>query len=125
MLRNLQGALMRILNDEDPVATLREEAEKLPEKERGLLESIGEDGLRLTGLILQKLRFERICRGNPEISAWFDRDPGAFLEAFREYSKSVPPRYYFPEEETSAFSLFLSQNKISMNQSPPEDVKGA
>ncbi len=115
---------MRILNSEDPLATLREEAGKLPEEERRLLESLGEDGVRLTGLLVQKLRFERICRGNPDISAWFEKDPVAFLEAFREYSKSVPPSNYFPEEETSAFSLFLSQNNIPMNQPPPEDVKG-
>lgn len=64
---------------------------------------IDEDGFVLTSLLIQKLRFERICRGSKRVEQWFDRDPESFTQSFRAYNAEVPPTEYFPRQEADAF----------------------
>ena len=76
---------------------------------RSVLETIDPDGLRLTALLIRKLRFERIVRGDPDLAAWFEDDPPGFTRVFRDYLASQPPDRVFPEEEAERFRRFLGR----------------
>ena len=84
-------------------------------------EGVDPDGLELTRLIVKKLRFEFIVRGDSEAEAWFDRDPAAFTVAFKAYDLEVPPRSWFPREEGEAFRRWCD----SRNLGPGAASKGA
>ncbi len=58
--------------------------EAIEDRER--VERIDVDGFRLTALLVAKLRFERICRGDRSMEAWFHRDPQGFTRAYRAYA---------------------------------------
>ena len=66
-------------------------------------------GLRMTALLVAKLRFERLLRGSPEAEAWFDRAPEAFTAAFHRYHVEVPPAAFFPREEGAAFARWMER----------------
>jgi hypothetical protein len=85
VLKDLQARLARAILDGTP------------------FEGVDADGLQMTRLIVQKLRFERIIRGGTDLEAWFDRDPGAFTDAYKAYAAAVPPREYFPRQEAASF----------------------
>lgn len=113
MLKDLQRAILRALESDDPQAVLREAAAKLSEDDRAALARIDADGLALTRLLVRKLRFERICRGDKQAKAWFDRDPAGFTEAFRAYDREVPHREYFPRQEAESFRAWCGRRGIS------------
>lgn len=119
MLRDLQNALIHILFSEDPMTTLQEEARKLTEEDRHRLQFLTEDGVRFTEMIIQKLRFERICRGNQDMTQRFLENQEEFMNAFQDYTKEIPPSY-FPSEEAPAFDAFLlKKKKDSRNREQP------
>jgi len=60
------------------------------------------DGLLLTGRIVQKLRFERLCT-DPELAGWFETNPQNFIQTFRAYHRAVPPRFVWAKDEVEAF----------------------
>ena len=109
MLRDVQRLLLAALLEDDPVAALRatlagespEAVANLTEQERRWLAALPEDGLRMSGLIVRKLRFERLTGG--DLRDLFDRDPQAFLPLFRQFTSQVPPESYFPDEEARRF----------------------
>jgi uncharacterized protein (UPF0276 family) len=86
-------------------ASLRAETSSAPHA-APTVESAHEDGLRMTALLVAKLRFERTQRGSALASAWFDRDPSGFARAFRAYHASVPARSLFPAPEADEFLRF-------------------
>lgn len=104
-LEALQRATADALRAEDPVAAMRRVAEApgLDDATRTALLAADPDGLRLTALLVAKLRFERVLRGSVEASAWFDAEPEAFSAAFRRYHAEVPPAASFPKAEAVAF----------------------
>lgn len=112
MLIDLQRVLQSALTSDTPLDTLREAARKLPPEARRLLDSIDPEGFVLSSLLVRKLRFERICRGDAVMEQWFDRDPARFTEVFRVYNKEVPPREFFPQPEALAFRDFLRRKGI-------------
>ena len=122
MLKDLQSMLVRALNDADPVGYVRKHAESLPESDRKLLECVDDDGILLSGLVVRKLRFERICRGNQRLEKWFDRDPKRFTEAFRAYNQAVAATEYFPRDEANAFRKWCQKNGFEEPETSP-DVK--
>lgn len=65
------------------------------------------EGIVLTRLLIQKLRFQRLQRGSARLRTWFDDDPAAFAEAFRAYHAAVPSTALFPSEEAAAFEAFV------------------
>jgi hypothetical protein len=77
------------------------------------LEGVDPDGLELTRLIVKKLRFELIVRGDALLDAWFDRDPAAFTAAFKDYDCAVPPRSWFPREEAESFRAWFRANRLN------------
>ncbi|MGK3988670.1 hypothetical protein WME99_36840 [Sorangium sp. So ce136] len=97
--------MARAMTAADPVAALRAAAADpaLPAALRRALRGADEDGVRMSALLVARLRFERLLRGSPEAEAWFDRDPAAFSEAFRRYNAEVPPAAFFPAGEARLF----------------------
>ena len=113
MLKDLQTLLIRALNDKDPVGYIRRELSKLSESDRKLLESADDEGILLSGLIVRKLRFERLCRGDQRLESWFDSEPEQFTAAFRAYNQAVSPTEYFPRDEAIAFRNWCEKNGFS------------
>lgn len=99
----------RAMTAEDPVAALRAAAEDpaLPPALRRALLGADEDGVRMSALLVARLRFERLLRGSPEAEAWFDRDPAEFSAAFRRYHAQVPPTAFFPPGEARLFRRWM------------------
>ncbi len=108
MLAALQQVLVDCCVADDPVATLGRLRQEHPELSPWL-EHVDPDGLLLTSLLVKKLRFERILRGDPNLAARFQKDPQAFTLAFRNYLNAVPPTSVFPAEEARAFREFLAR----------------
>lgn len=107
MLIELQRVLQAALTSDTPLETLRSAARGLPEHVRAVLDRMDPDGFVVSSLLVRKLRFERICRGDVAMEQWFEREPERFTEVFREYNREVPPREFFPQPEARAFREFL------------------
>ncbi|HYV45166.1 MAG TPA: DUF692 family protein [Myxococcaceae bacterium] len=112
-LEQLQRDLSDALRAEDPVASIRalSEASGLLPSLRASLLAADPDGLRLTALLIAKLRFERVIRGSSAAGAWFDRDPAAFSAAFRRYHAAVPPSESFPAAEARSFLAWAAAHQ--------------
>ena len=108
-LARLQEVLIVALGTEDPVAALASARgdRSLTSVERDQLAGVDPDGLRLTALLVKKLRFESILRGDPELRRRFDRDPHGFAGTFEDYLRAEPRRAVFPVEEAARFRAFL------------------
>jgi hypothetical protein len=109
LLAELQEVLVSCCTARDPAAALAAARVAHPGLERWLA-TIDPDGLRLTAMLIQKLRFERIVRGDPELAARFEADPPGFTSVFREYLVAQPPTCVFPEEEADRFRRFLDRS---------------
>jgi hypothetical protein len=112
MLRDLQRILAKALTGDAPLDVLRAEAASLSEEERAWIAAFDPDGVRLTGFLVRKLRFERICRGDTAAERWFERDPESFVRAFKAYNAEIPPVEIFPRAEASAFRAWCRANQI-------------
>jgi hypothetical protein len=95
----------RAMRAPDPMAALRAAARdrRLDPDTRRRLANASEDGVRMSALLVARLRFERLMRGSPEAEQWFDEDPGTFSAAFRAYHEAVPPTAFFPRDEARQF----------------------
>jgi uncharacterized protein (UPF0276 family) len=80
-----------------------------------LLAQYDSDGIELTALLVQKLRFERVMRADAPLAERFDADPDAFVELFDEYLRRQPASFYFPAEEARAFRAFLAGAPSSLS----------
>jgi hypothetical protein len=117
VLIELQRVLQAALASDTPLDTLREATRELPAEARAILDRMDLEGFVVGSLLVRKLRFERICRGDEALERWFDRDPGGFTEIFRVYNREVPPREFFPQPEAAAFRDFLKRKGIPVPQS--------
>lgn len=106
----LEAILAQAMAAPDPVAFLQQAArdETLPIRLRRALQSADTDGVRLTALLIAKLRFERLLRASAEAEWLFERDPAAFAELFQRYQQTVPPTAFFPAAEAALFRRFLT-----------------
>jgi hypothetical protein len=105
-LRRFDRALADALIAADPVAALRAAAadDWPPELREALATAAAqEDGVRLTALLVVKLRFERLVQGSRRAGEWFDRDARDFADAFRRYHAAVPPTATDPRGEADLF----------------------
>ena len=112
MLTDLQGALLRALISDTPNETLRREAESLAPEERAFVDGMDAERFLLSSLLVRKLRFERICRGDKSMEEWFERAPARFTEVFRAYNREVPPTEYFPRQEALAFRGYCRKQNL-------------
>lgn len=109
MLASLQDLLVAALAEPDPLGYLQgavPTAEGLSDAERSWLLAIDGDGLRLTRMLIRKLRLQRIVRGDAEASAFMARDPAAFAQCFARYDQEVPWKHVFPRAEAEAFRRY-------------------
>lgn len=108
MLIDLQRVLAKALRSEDPLAVLRRESAGLSAEDRAALAHASPDGVQIGAFLVQKLRFERLCRADDRIEEWFDRDPARVTALFRDYNRETPPCTFFPREEAREFRAYLS-----------------
>jgi hypothetical protein len=109
-LRRFERLVADALTAPDPVAALRA-AEGLPGDLAAAVEAAGADGLRMTALIVARLRFERLMHGCTPAIDWFERDPAAFAAAFRRYHHGVPPTAHDPRGEDALFRDWLRESR--------------
>jgi len=120
-LADLERVLVRALSDDHPLEALARERESttgLSSEDHALLDRIDRDGFVLTGLLVRKLRFERLMNGDAGAARWFHEDAKGFTEAFRAYNAAVPPRFFFPSDEAHAFRAWCAPRGLPPN---PED----
>jgi hypothetical protein len=91
-LADYESRLAAALRAADPVAAVRAFA---PDADA--------DGVRLTALLVARLRFERLLRGSRAADAWFSADAEGFARAFAAYHRAVAPRAFFPRQEAWQF----------------------
>jgi len=114
MLKDVQRLLLAALFADDPVTALRKslaDASNLGPGEREWLEGISDDGLLMTGLLVKKLRFERLTRGEENLEKLFEREPKAFMRLYQNYTGAVSPTAYFPQEEAELFRRWQSSKQ--------------
>ena len=116
MLKDLQRVLARAFTSDAPLEVLRAEAASLSAEEQAWIAAFDPDAVRLTGFIVRKLRFERICRGDTDAEAWFERDPEAFVRAFKAYNAGLPPTAIFPREEALAFRQWCRDHGVNAGE---------
>lgn len=107
----VETLLSTVLRQDDPVAALARAAAD-PDLPAGLRRALGQvdpDGLRLSALLVARLRFERLLRGSPPAERLFDEDPAAFAALFRRYHRAVPPTAFFPRGEAALFAAFTER----------------
>ena len=106
-----EGLMAAALRAVDPLAAVRAAARdpRLDAQQRALLSGIDENGLRMSALLVARLRFERLLQGSSRAGAWYEDDAPAFVEAFRRYHAEVPPRGWQPADEGRAFEAWLAQ----------------
>lgn len=106
----LEAILADALRAADPVAALRRAARRpgLPAGMRRALLLADEDGVRLTALLVARLRFERLVQGSARAAQWFEDDAAGFTEAFRRYHQAVPLVAFFPREEARQFEAWCA-----------------
>jgi hypothetical protein len=100
----------------DPVAAFRAIAasEEIDDDLRASVETIDPDGVRMTALLVAKLRFERLMNGSLEADAFFDERPAEFAAAFRRYHAEMPMQAFFPSEEGALFATWCAKNGIAL-----------
>ncbi len=109
-LEQYEAILSKALLAADPWTELRTAIEDpaTPASVSAALANVGEDGLRIAGLLVAKLRFERIVNGSRRAAEWFEDDAARFTEAFRRYHAAVSPTEIFPSSEARCFEAWLS-----------------
>ena len=102
------------LRADDPVRAMQRLARdpKLDLKLRRRLAAADPNGVRLTALLVAKLRFERLLNGSAAAAGWFKTDPSNFTQAFRRYHREVPQTAFFPKAEARAFEVWRTQTTL-------------
>ena len=108
MLSDLQERMVDALYGENPAEDLQKIIKDF-EDDPAELTTVQDDGWHLSHLLLMKLRFERLTRGNPALMEEFEQNPAAFTERFKEYHNAVKPNVFFPAEEAELYQEWLNQ----------------
>ncbi len=97
----------------DPVRALRRAARAggVDADLRARLLAADADGVRMSALLVARLRFERLLRGSASAEAFYESDPAAFTATFRRYHQAVPPNAFFPREEAALWEEFLARRR--------------
>lgn len=85
-------------------------AELLPQALQDCLERIDADGLRVSQMLIARLRFERLMQGSATARRWFAEDAAGFAVAFRRYAERVPCPSIHPWDEARAFAAFAAES---------------
>ena len=111
--RQYEELIHRVLRNPDPARAMQAAREQLPENHpiAAALSQVDKDGLRMTALLMAKLRFERLVQGSEQANRWFEEDAEGFALAFRNYHAEIPMRAFFPREEAADFARWQKQNQ--------------
>lgn len=101
----LERLVADALTAADPVAAFERAARdpELSEPLRAALRRASPLGIRISALLVARLRFERLLQGSSSAAEAFERDPEGFSAGFRDYHRSVPPCAGLPSEEAELF----------------------
>ena len=113
-LASLQRGCVRALIAAHPERAVTDPPVDLDPEARSLLATADPDGFRITGLIVRKLRFERLTMGDDRFDAWFEHDPEGFVAPFEAYCQQVPPTAYFPTEEAALFHAWRRETGVDL-----------
>jgi len=93
-IRVWETLVAEAMRSDDPVAGFSEVASdaKLCDALRDAARDVSADGVRLSALLVARLRFERLIQGSPEAAQWYDEDALHFTRAFRAFHRQEPPR---------------------------------
>ena len=110
-LERLEELVAEAFLSPDPRAALAAAAEDpgLGADLRARLAGAAPDGVRMAGLLVVKLRFERLIQGSRAAGEWFGRDAAGFARAFRRYHGEVAPRAEGPVQEAHAFAEWCAR----------------
>lgn len=102
---DLERAYGAALCAEDPVEAVRALAADpaWPTDARTVLARADADGIRMTGLLIAKVRFERLLNGSGTAIRWFVGDGPGFAAAFRAYHYGERPTEHAPAGEARRF----------------------
>jgi hypothetical protein len=108
-----QRLLARALVADDAVAAVAALGEnpRLPHVLRSAAQQAAPDGVRVSALLVAKLRFERLMRGDARLRAWFEQSPRVFVETFRRYHAEESPVSSFPRAEAQHFGEWLQNGQ--------------
>ena len=67
------------------------------------------DGLRMSRVLVRKLRLQRLLRGDPGAARELQRDEVAFAARFAAYDRDVPPTALFPADEARLYRDYLAR----------------
>ena len=113
MLSELQRVLVLALRTTDPRGWLRAHIAStectLTLAERAMVEALPDDGLRLTRLIVRKLRLQRLLQADGAAGRLLAQEPERFAKQFAAYDAAVPLQAVFPSEEARAFRHWVEQ----------------
>ena len=112
-LRVLEEVLAEAFAGDDPLRILREARStgRLDERFASALDQVDADGVELSGLLVAKLRFERLVQGSGFVREWFERDPQGFTDAFKRYRRAEPPLETFPGGEGRRFEEWFEDDR--------------
>ncbi len=107
-----EGLLLEVLGAVDPmeaIAQISSDARVAP-AHRAAVAGLAQDrdGLRLSTLLIARLRFERLLQGSDAAHRWFDLDPQGFSQAFRAYVDHVPASAFLPLDEAALWAAWRS-----------------
>ncbi|HTF88406.1 MAG TPA: hypothetical protein VK843_08355 [Planctomycetota bacterium] len=104
----LERVLADALTSADPAQFVQRAAQdpRNAAATRAALQSIDLDGLRISALIVVKLRFERLLQGSQNAADWFETDPRGFAAAFKRYHLEIAQRAATPVEEAAKFEVW-------------------
>ncbi len=97
----LASILAAAMRADDPVAVVTKASRdrSLPSSLRRALAMIDANGLRMSALLVARLRFERLLNGSTAAGEAYDADAESFAREFRAYHREVPARASFPRDE--------------------------
>jgi hypothetical protein len=86
---------------------------------RGQVRRGQEDGVRITALLVARLRLERLLRASADAREWYESDLRGFTEVFRDYHAAVPPIAFFPAGEARLFRVWCAHPRKGERASRP------
>ena len=112
-LERFEALVARALVAREPASALADAArdEGLTGDLRERLTAADPEGVTIAGLLVARLRFERLMHGSRAAGEWFERDPATFAAAFKRYHTSVKPTACLPSDEAGQFERWVEETK--------------
>lgn len=108
MLDDYEAILAQVIRARDPEAALCAAITALHAQHpvRAFLAPINKDGLRMSALLVARLRFERLLRGSRPFQRDWQREPAAAASRFSAYHEATPLLAFSPRDEANLFAAW-------------------